>query len=59
MITEAILLISIIIIIILVLLIFKKDWKKYSNISYYEITLFLGSGGHTGELCAMLEGFYF
>jgi hypothetical protein len=26
----------------------RVDWAKYKNSQYYEITLLLGSGGHTG-----------
>lgn len=29
----------------------KVNWKKYRDKDYYEVTLLLGSGGHTGELC--------
>lgn len=35
----------------------RVDWSKRKQQGYYEITLFLGSGGHTGELCQMLHGF--
>jgi hypothetical protein len=35
----------------------KVDWGKRKNANYYEVTLFLGSGGHTGELCQLLHNF--
>lgn len=35
----------------------RVDWRKRKQRDYYEITLFLGSGGHTGELCQMLHNF--
>lgn len=35
----------------------RVDWRKRKQQGYYEITLFLGSGGHTGELCQMLHNF--
>ncbi len=35
----------------------RVDWRKYRDRGYYEVTLFLGSGGHTGELCQLLNGF--
>lgn len=35
----------------------RVDWSKRRKSDYYEITLFLGSGGHTGELCQMLHHF--
>jgi hypothetical protein len=35
----------------------RVDWSKRRQPDYYEITLFLGSGGHTGELCQMLHNF--
>lgn len=35
----------------------KVNWKKYKDRKYFEVTLFLGSGGHTGELCQLLNNF--
>lgn len=35
----------------------RVNWKKRKDEGYYELTLFLGSGGHTGELCQMLHNF--
>lgn len=33
------------------------DWNKRIDKQYYEVTILLGSGGHTGELCEMLHNF--
>lgn len=35
----------------------KVDWSKRRDRQYYEVTILLGSGGHTGELCEMLHNF--
>lgn len=35
----------------------RVHWSKRKDRNYYELTLFLGSGGHTGELCEMLHNF--
>ena len=54
--------ISTIVIILGLLLAFiamRVDKKALRNKGYYEITLFLGSGGHTGEICELLKGFSF
>lgn len=37
----------------------KVDRAKLSNTNYYEITIMLGSGGHTGEMCELLHTFDF
>lgn len=37
----------------------KIDKKALKDPSYYELTLFLGSGGHTGEMCELVRGFHF
>lgn len=33
--------------------------KALKDPSYYEITILLGSGGHTGEMCELVRGFQF
>lgn len=35
----------------------KVDWSKRKDKDYYEVTILLGSGGHTGELCELLHNF--
>lgn len=35
----------------------KVDWSKRKDKKYYEVTILLGSGGHTGELCELLHNF--
>jgi len=35
----------------------RVEWSKRKDGKYVEVTLFLGSGGHTGELCEMLHDF--
>ena len=35
----------------------KVSWMKYKDKDYYEVTILLGSGGHTGELCQLLNHF--
>lgn len=35
----------------------KVDWSTRKDKQYYEVTILLGSGGHTGELCEMLHNF--
>lgn len=37
----------------------KRDKNRSSNASYFEITVVLGSGGHTGEMCLLLKKFNF
>lgn len=44
-------------VVVLAAIALKVDWKKYKDSGYYEITIFLGSGGHTGELCQLLNHF--
>ncbi len=37
----------------------KVNKKHLNDLNYYEVTLLLGSGGHTGEMCELLRGFHF
>jgi hypothetical protein len=37
----------------------KSDRRKYSSLVYNELTIMLGSGGHTGEICELLKNFHF
>lgn len=37
----------------------KINRRALNDPSYYEITILLGSGGHTGEMCELVRGFQF
>lgn len=37
----------------------KIDKKAIRDPKYYELTILLGSGGHTGEMCELIRGLHF
>lgn len=43
--------------VVIAIIAMKVDWNKRKDKQYYEVTILLGSGGHTGELCEMLNNF--
>lgn len=52
----------VVVILILILLAFiasQVNRQLLGNSRYYELTVFLGSGGHTGEMFEMLKNFDF
>lgn len=44
---------------ILIFIALKIKSKRIKNPKYYEITLLLGSGGHTGEMMELIRGLHF